>query len=81
MTAVIDLPLRRPSAPRDARTVIDGIVERAESLHASAPAWPLTEVRESAIVGVERHMPALSVLLNDLRQHTPIGSEGGNDGA
>ncbi|MEO5561367.1 MAG: hypothetical protein ABIR10_16985 [Dokdonella sp.] len=71
MSAAINLQERRALLPTDARNVIDAIVEGAESLHAAAASLPLSPIRESALIGIERHLVSLSVLLSNLRRHVP----------
>jgi len=76
MSAPVDLAARRAARTRDARSVVDDIVAGAESLHAIASSLPLQPISESRIVGVERHLVALGVLVADLRQRvgTPRGA-------
>lgn len=71
MSAAINLQERRALLPTDARSVVDALVEGAESLHAAASSLPLSPIRESALVGIERHLVSLSVLLSNLRRHVP----------
>ena len=71
MSAPVDLVARRAACTRDARSCVDDIVAGAESLHATASGLPLQPVSEARIVGLERHLVALGVLVANLRQHVP----------
>ena len=71
MSTVVDLSVRRIHLPIDRGSVVDAIVEGAESFHALTSAWPLTPLREAHIIGAERSLVALQTLLVQLRRHVP----------
>ncbi|MEO6687868.1 MAG: hypothetical protein ABIS07_17335 [Dokdonella sp.] len=71
MSAAVKLQERRALLPTDARSVVDAIVDGTESLHAAASSLPLSPIRESSVIGIERHLVSLSVLLSNLRRHVP----------
>jgi hypothetical protein len=71
MSAPIYLQARREARTRDARSVVESIVEGSESLLTLVSGWPLTTLREGHIVSAERSLVALQVLLCDLRRHVP----------
>jgi hypothetical protein len=76
MSTVIDLSVRRAHLPADRGSVVDAIVEGAESFHALTSAWPLTPLREAHIIGAERSLVALQTLLVQLRRHVPARQSG-----
>lgn len=70
MSGATNIGTRRPLAV-DAGDVKQQIEQGAESLLAMVSCWHLTQVRESHIVGAERSLVGLSVLLSQLRNFTP----------
>jgi hypothetical protein len=68
MSGPIDLAARRTARTRDAYSVIADFIAGSESLHAAAASLPLSPLSEARIIGLERHLVALSVLVADLRR-------------
>lgn len=68
---VFDLQARRIARPRDRGQIVQDIIEGTESLHAHVSGWPVTYLRESHIIGVERSLVALLGELIALRAYVP----------
>ena len=68
---VFDLAARRAARPRDARAVIDNVVDGAATLHAEVSGWPFRYLRTPDIEGIERQLVAMQALLIELRGLVP----------
>jgi hypothetical protein len=69
---VHDMDLRRALYGQDRGTIVDNVIDGAESLHALVSGWHLTALRESHVVGAEHSLVALQTMLIALRQHVPV---------
>ncbi len=69
---VFDLEARRAARPVDKGQVIANIEAGVNSLHETVARWPYTmNLRESHLIGAERSLVALQILLIDLRAFVP----------
>ncbi|MEO5625738.1 MAG: hypothetical protein ABIQ70_07010 [Dokdonella sp.] len=69
MSEPVNIATRRAIAT-DAAEIVRQIEQGAETLHTLVSGWPLSVVRSPDIIGAERSLVGLQVLLAQLRNHT-----------